>query len=61
MILEQNYIKIIEYSQKAFKIYCKRALSGAIIKTLQRRTSKEKERANEDEDLAGYNQTKIVS
>jgi hypothetical protein len=42
MILEQNYIKIIKYSQKAFKIYCKRSLACHIIKSLQKKNTREK-------------------
>lgn len=40
MILQQNYIKIAEYSQKAFEIYCRRSLGIAIVKELQRRKAK---------------------
>jgi hypothetical protein len=40
MILEQNYIKIVEYTQKAFKIYCRRSLGSVIIKTFQKKRTR---------------------
>ena len=36
MIKEQNYIKIAEYTKKAFQLYCKRRLASEILEILGR-------------------------
>ena len=47
MILQQNYIKIAEYTRKSLEIYCRRSLGIAVIKLLQKKRAREKERSQE--------------
>lgn len=49
MILQQNYIKIADYTQKALEIYCRRSLGIAIVRLLQKRKARERERHYNDQ------------
>jgi hypothetical protein len=40
MILEQNYIKIAEYTQKSFKLYSRRSLANILLKKLDQKLKK---------------------
>lgn len=50
MILQQNYTKIAENTQRAFRIYCKRLLGDAIVSLLGKRTTKSREKIMEESD-----------